>query len=68
MLRQQQEAPLIQPFLQGLQQKATIVVNDPQLRERLSDAVGSGSAGRERRRVNGTKLDSTGTKQQRSAR
>lgn len=29
-LRQQQEAPLIQPFLQGLQQKANIVVNDPQ--------------------------------------
>ena len=29
-LRQQQEAPLIQPFIQGLQQKATIVVNDPQ--------------------------------------
>jgi foldase protein PrsA len=29
-LRQQQEAPLIQPFLQGLQQKATIVVYDPQ--------------------------------------
>ncbi|HLX26196.1 MAG TPA: peptidylprolyl isomerase, partial [Candidatus Cybelea sp.] len=29
-LRQQQEAPLIQPFLQGLQQKATIVVNNPQ--------------------------------------
>lgn len=29
-LRQQQEAPLIQPFLQGLQQKATIVVNDRQ--------------------------------------
>jgi foldase protein PrsA len=29
-LRQQGEAPLIQPFLQGLQQKATIVVNDPQ--------------------------------------
>jgi foldase protein PrsA len=29
-LRQQQEAPLIQPFLQGLQQKATIVVNDQQ--------------------------------------
>ncbi len=29
-LRQQQEAPLIQPFLQQLQQKATIVVNDPQ--------------------------------------
>jgi foldase protein PrsA len=29
MLRQQQEAPLIQPFLQGLQQKANIQVNDP---------------------------------------
>ncbi|MBV8198170.1 MAG: peptidylprolyl isomerase [Candidatus Eremiobacteraeota bacterium] len=29
-LRQQHEAPLIQPFLQSLQQKATIVVNDPQ--------------------------------------
>jgi foldase protein PrsA len=29
MLRQQQEAPLIQPFLQGLQQKAVIVVNNP---------------------------------------
>ena len=29
MLRQQQEAPLIQPFLQGLQQKAKIVVIDP---------------------------------------
>jgi foldase protein PrsA len=29
-LRQQQEAPLIQPFLQQLQQKATIVVNDQQ--------------------------------------
>jgi foldase protein PrsA len=29
-LRQQAEAPLIQPFLQGLQQKATIVVNDQQ--------------------------------------
>ncbi|MBV9332633.1 MAG: peptidylprolyl isomerase [Candidatus Eremiobacteraeota bacterium] len=29
-LRQQQEAPLIQPFIQGLQQKANIVVNDQQ--------------------------------------
>ncbi len=29
-LRQQAEAPLIQPFLQELQEKATIVVNDPQ--------------------------------------
>jgi len=30
LLRQQQEAPLIQPFLAGLQQKADIKVNDPQ--------------------------------------
>jgi foldase protein PrsA len=29
MLRQQQEAPLIQPFLQGLQQKANIQIDDP---------------------------------------
>ncbi len=29
LLRQQQEAPLIQPFLQQLQAKATIAVNDP---------------------------------------
>jgi foldase protein PrsA len=29
LLRQQQEAPLIQPFLQSLQQKANIQVNDP---------------------------------------
>jgi foldase protein PrsA len=29
-LREQQEAPLTQPFLQGLVQKATINVNDPQ--------------------------------------
>jgi foldase protein PrsA len=28
-LRQQQEAPLIQPFLQGLQQKADIKINNP---------------------------------------
>ncbi len=28
LLRQQQEAPLIQPFLAGLQEKATITVND----------------------------------------
>ncbi len=28
-LRQQQEAPLVQPFLASLQQKAKIVVNDP---------------------------------------
>jgi len=30
-LRQQKEAPLMQPFLQSLQQRATIVTNDPQL-------------------------------------
>lgn len=29
MLRQQQEAPLMQPFMMGLQQKAQITVNDP---------------------------------------
>lgn len=29
-LSEQQQAPLSQPFLQGLQEKATIVVNDPQ--------------------------------------
>jgi len=29
MLRQQQEAPLVQPFLSGLLQKANIQVNDP---------------------------------------
>src|SRR5579871_5282778 len=29
-LRQQKEAPLMQPFIQGLQQKATIIANDPQ--------------------------------------
>jgi foldase protein PrsA len=29
MLRQQQEAPLIQPFLQSLQTKANIQINDP---------------------------------------
>jgi hypothetical protein len=28
-LRQQQESPLIQPFLQGLQQKADIKINNP---------------------------------------
>jgi len=32
MLRQQQEAPLIQPFLQGLQQKATITT-DPRFQD-----------------------------------
>jgi foldase protein PrsA len=30
-LRQQKESPLMQPFLQSLQQRATIVTNDPQL-------------------------------------
>ncbi|HEU5479688.1 MAG TPA: hypothetical protein VFU90_07625, partial [Candidatus Tumulicola sp.] len=33
MLQQQQEAPLIQPFLQGLQQKAQIVVLDPRFQD-----------------------------------
>lgn len=30
LLAQQQEQPLVQPFIEGLQQKATIVSNDPQ--------------------------------------
>jgi len=33
MLRQQQEAPLIQPFLQSLQTKANIQINDPQFKD-----------------------------------
>jgi foldase protein PrsA len=41
MLRQQQEAPLIQPFLQGLQQKATIVVLD----QRFADLFPSSPPG-----------------------
>lgn len=38
-LRQQAEAPLIQPFLQQLQQKATIQVNDPQFAGLFPPAV-----------------------------
>jgi foldase protein PrsA len=38
MLRQQQEAPLIQPFLQGLQQKATITVSDPRFADLFPSA------------------------------
>jgi foldase protein PrsA len=33
MLRQQQEAPLIQPFLQSLQTKANIQITDPQFKD-----------------------------------
>jgi foldase protein PrsA len=43
-LRQQQEAPLIQPFLQGLQQKATIVVNDSQFAGLFATPAVPGSA------------------------
>ncbi len=43
-LRQQQEAPLIQPFLQGLQQKATIVVNDPQFAGLFATSAAPGAA------------------------
>jgi foldase protein PrsA len=43
-LRQQQEAPLIQPFLQSLQQKATIVVNDPQFAGVFANAAPPGPA------------------------
>ena len=39
LLRQQQEAPLIQPFLSGLQQKATITVNDQQFQGLFSNAA-----------------------------
>jgi foldase protein PrsA len=38
-LRQQQEAPLIQPFLAGLQQKANITVNDPQFQGLFANNV-----------------------------
>jgi foldase protein PrsA len=43
-LRQQQEAPMIQPFLQSLQQKATIVVNDPQFAGVFANAAAPGPA------------------------
>ena len=33
MLRQQQEAPLIQPFLQSLQTKANIQITDPAFKD-----------------------------------
>jgi foldase protein PrsA len=42
MLRQQQEAPLIQPFLQGLQQKATITVTDPRFADLFPSPPPSG--------------------------
>jgi foldase protein PrsA len=38
-LRQQQEAPLIQPFLQNLQAKAQIQVNDPRFADLFPPAV-----------------------------
>ncbi|MBV8153138.1 MAG: peptidylprolyl isomerase [Candidatus Eremiobacteraeota bacterium] len=45
MLRQQQEAPLIQPFLQSLQQKATITVSDPRFADLFpSPAPGASGA------------------------
>lgn len=47
-LRQQQEAPLIQPFLQNLQQKAQIKVNDPRFADLFPPPMpmpgGSGAA------------------------
>jgi foldase protein PrsA len=42
MLRQQQEAPLIQPFLQGLQQKADIKVIDPRFADLFPSPPPSG--------------------------
>jgi parvulin-like peptidyl-prolyl isomerase len=44
-LRQQQEAPLIQPFLQGLQQKADIKVNNPTFAGLFSTPMPPGGAG-----------------------
>lgn len=46
VLRQQQEAPLIQPFLAGLQQKANIVVNDPQFQGLFNQGVPPPQPGR----------------------
>lgn len=43
-LRQQQEAPLIQPFLQSLQQKADIKVNDPTFAGLFAPAPGAAGA------------------------
>jgi foldase protein PrsA len=43
MLRQQQEAPLIQPFLQGLQQTATIVVLDQRFADLFPSPPPSGA-------------------------
>ena len=48
MLRQQQEAPLIPPFLQGLRSKANIDINDPRFKDALPAAcrpAGAGAAG-----------------------
>ncbi len=46
LLRQQQEAPLIQPFLQDLQSKADIKVNDPRFAAAFPSAPpAQGSAG-----------------------
>lgn len=44
MLRQQQEAPLIQPFLMGLQQKANIQVTDPRFQAAFPTPVPAPSA------------------------
>jgi len=44
VLRQQQEAPLIQPFLSGLQQKANIVVYNPQLQGLFATPAPAASA------------------------
>jgi foldase protein PrsA len=43
-LRQQQEAPLMQPFLAGLQQKADIKVNDPALAGVFATPAPAGNA------------------------
>jgi foldase protein PrsA len=43
-LRQQQEAPLVQPFIQGLLQKANIQVSDPRFQGMFPTAAPGGSA------------------------
>ncbi|MGZ3518017.1 MAG: peptidylprolyl isomerase [Vulcanimicrobiaceae bacterium] len=43
-LRQQQEAPLVQPFIQGLLQKANIQVNDPRFQGMFPTPAPGGNA------------------------
>ncbi len=51
MLRQQQEAPLIQPFLTDLQSKANIQINDPRFQAAFPTPEPTRRAGTGRRRA-----------------